>query len=83
MLRWRLCTDGTPKLGWHDTLAYLTIPVILILTQSVSMRIMQPPQDPNAPEDPAAATTKQVNGSRIGSPALTGGRMKYCAVWTR
>lgn len=32
--------DGVPSLGWEDTLAFLTIPVILIISQSVSMNLM-------------------------------------------
>ncbi|KAL0336042.1 UNVERIFIED_CONTAM: ALBINO3-like protein 1, chloroplastic, partial [Sesamum radiatum] len=35
--------------GWSDTLAYLVLPVLLIITQYISVQIMQPPQsnDPN------------------------------------
>lgn len=36
--------DGHPPLGWHDTAAYLVLPVLLILSQYVSMEIMKPPQ---------------------------------------
>jgi len=32
--------DGVPRLGWHDTLAYLTIPAILVVTQTVSLYIL-------------------------------------------
>ncbi|CAM9547272.1 unnamed protein product [Chrysoparadoxa australica] len=39
--------DGAPPLGWHDTLAYASIPIFLVLSQSISMRIMSPPTDPN------------------------------------
>ncbi|KAK4381946.1 ALBINO3-like protein 1, chloroplastic [Sesamum angolense] len=41
--------DGHPPLGWSDTLAYLVLPVLLIITQYISVQIMQPPQsnDPN------------------------------------
>ncbi|KAI3467634.1 hypothetical protein Pfo_024297 [Paulownia fortunei] len=37
------------SLGWSDTLAYLVLPVLLVITQYVSIQIMQPPQsnDPN------------------------------------
>lgn len=38
---------GTPELGWHDTLAFLSLPLILFVSQSVSMKILQPPRDPN------------------------------------
>ncbi|KAG8365990.1 hypothetical protein BUALT_Bualt17G0029500 [Buddleja alternifolia] len=41
--------DGHPPLGWSDTLAYLVLPVLLVLSQYISIQIMQPPQsnDPN------------------------------------
>jgi len=32
--------DGAPKLGWHDTLAYLVIPVMLVVTQTVSLYLL-------------------------------------------
>jgi len=38
---------GTPELGWHDTIAFLSLPLILFVSQSVSMKILQPPRDPN------------------------------------
>lgn len=42
--------DGHPPLGWSDTLAYLVLPVLLVISQYISVQIMQPPQsnDPNA-----------------------------------
>ncbi|XP_068668812.1 inner membrane protein PPF-1, chloroplastic [Aristolochia californica] len=36
--------DGHPPLGWSDTLAYLVLPVLLVISQYVSMEIMKPPQ---------------------------------------
>ena len=32
--------DGVPSLGWDNTLAFLTIPVILVVSQSISMNLM-------------------------------------------
>lgn len=34
--------DGVPSLGWDDTAAFLTIPVILVISQFLSMQLMQP-----------------------------------------
>lgn len=34
--------DGVPSLGWHDTLAFVSIPIFLVLSQGVSMQLMQP-----------------------------------------
>ncbi|XP_077232871.1 inner membrane protein PPF-1, chloroplastic-like [Tasmannia lanceolata] len=42
--------DGQPPLGWHDTAAYLVLPVLLVVSQYVSMELMKPPQT----DDPAA-----------------------------
>ncbi|KAL6203226.1 hypothetical protein ACLB2K_026929 [Fragaria x ananassa] len=41
--------DGHPPLGWSDTAAYLVLPVLLVVSQFVSMELMKPPQtdDPN------------------------------------
>ncbi|OMO81522.1 Membrane insertase OXA1/ALB3/YidC [Corchorus olitorius] len=41
--------DGHPPLGWSDTLAYLVLPVLLVITQYISVQIMQSAQsnDPN------------------------------------
>lgn len=36
--------DGHPPLGWHDTAAYLVLPVLLVASQYFSMEIMKPPQ---------------------------------------
>nr|XP_048324524.1 inner membrane protein PPF-1, chloroplastic [Ziziphus jujuba var. spinosa] len=45
--------DGRPPLGWHDTAAYLVLPVLLVVSQFVSMEIMKPPQT----DDPAQKNT--------------------------
>ncbi|KAK4779635.1 hypothetical protein SAY87_015741 [Trapa incisa] len=43
--------DGHPPLGWSDTLAYLVLPLLLVVSQYVSVQIMQSTQpqsnDPN------------------------------------
>ncbi|CAM8967369.1 unnamed protein product [Rhodiola kirilowii] len=45
--------DGHPPLGWSDTAAYLVLPVLLVVSQYVSMEIMKPPQS----DDPAQKNT--------------------------
>jgi YidC/Oxa1 family membrane protein insertase len=37
--------DGVPSLGWHDTIAFLSIPIFLTISQVISMNIMQPKTD--------------------------------------
>ncbi|KAF8408352.1 hypothetical protein HHK36_007501 [Tetracentron sinense] len=41
--------DGHPPFGWSDTLAYLVLPVLLVVSQYISVQIMQSSQgnDPN------------------------------------
>ncbi|XVE92271.1 hypothetical protein REPUB_Repub01dG0082300 [Reevesia pubescens] len=41
--------DGQPPLGWSDTFAYLVLPVFLVVSQYISVQIMQSAQsnDPN------------------------------------
>lgn len=51
---WR---NGAPPLGWHDSLAYLSLPLILVIAQSISSKLLQPPVDPN---NESAATSNAV-----------------------
>ena len=37
---------GVPELGWSDTLAFLSLPVILYASQSFSSKVMAAPKDP-------------------------------------
>ncbi|CAO2199006.1 unnamed protein product [Urochloa humidicola] len=48
--------DGHPPLGWHDTICYLVLPVLLVASQYVSMEIMKPPQS----DDPSQKNTQLV-----------------------
>ena len=45
--------DGSlsPSLGWETTIAFLIMPVILVLGQSLSMSVLAPPVDENMPEE--------------------------------
>ena len=33
--------DGVPPLGWHDTLIYLVIPVLVVVSQMISTDILK------------------------------------------
>lgn len=48
--------DGAPPLGWSDTIAYLVLPVLLIISQYVSMQLMQTPQS----DDPSQKNTQAI-----------------------
>ncbi|GAB2280565.1 ALBINO3-like protein 1, chloroplastic [Dionaea muscipula] len=48
--------DGHPPLGWSDTLAYLVLPVLLIISQYVSIQITQSSQ----PNDPSLKSSKAI-----------------------
>jgi len=37
--------DGVPSLGWEDTIAFLSIPIFLVVSQFISMNLMQPKTD--------------------------------------
>eukprot|EP00429_Kryptoperidinium_foliaceum_P068025 CAMPEP_0176064096 /NCGR_PEP_ID=MMETSP0120_2-20121206/31968_1 /TAXON_ID=160619 /ORGANISM="Kryptoperidinium foliaceum, Strain CCMP 1326" /LENGTH=392 /DNA_ID=CAMNT_0017397669 /DNA_START=223 /DNA_END=1401 /DNA_ORIENTATION=- len=39
-------TNGAPSLGWDDTIAFLILPVFLVVSQYVSMELMQPKDGP-------------------------------------
>ena len=40
---------GEPLLGWPDTLAFLALPAILFVSQTISQKALQPPRDPSKP----------------------------------
>ena len=44
-----------PPLGWHDTACYLVLPVLLVISQYVSMSILTPKSD-----DPAQAQSQAI-----------------------
>ncbi|KAG9446690.1 hypothetical protein H6P81_012818 [Aristolochia fimbriata] len=48
--------DGHPPLGWSDTLAYLVLPVLLVMTQYISFQVIQGSQIKNSNQN--AALTK-------------------------
>ena len=41
----------TPSMGWETTLRFMIMPVILVLGQSLTMNVLQPPVDENLPEE--------------------------------
>jgi YidC/Oxa1 family membrane protein insertase len=41
----------TPPLGWETTLAFLIMPVVLVVLQSITMQALQPPLDDNMSEE--------------------------------
>ncbi|WVZ61260.1 hypothetical protein U9M48_011163 [Paspalum notatum var. saurae] len=51
-------TDGHPPLGWSDTLAYLVLPVLLVISQYISAQVMQQPQSNDTSQQGAQAVTK-------------------------
>ncbi|KAL8151357.1 hypothetical protein V2J09_021165 [Rumex salicifolius] len=48
--------DGHPPLGWSATLAYLVLPALLVVSQYVSVQIMQSSQ----PNDPNSKTSQTI-----------------------
>jgi YidC/Oxa1 family membrane protein insertase len=46
--------DGHPALGWHDTLCYLVLPVVLVASQYVSTSILTPKSDDPAQQQSQA-----------------------------
>jgi len=46
---WHQVADGgwEPSLGWETTLAFMIMPVVLVLGQSLSMSVLTPPVDDN------------------------------------
>lgn len=48
--------DGHPPIGWGPAVAYLVMPVLLIISQYVSQKIMSPQQN----NDPAAQQSQAI-----------------------
>jgi YidC/Oxa1 family membrane protein insertase len=48
-LGWTSSADGfpTPSMGWETTLAYLAMPLTLVVLQSITLKALQPPVDEN------------------------------------
>jgi YidC/Oxa1 family membrane protein insertase len=46
--------NGTPPLGWDDTVAFLILPIFLVISQFISTQLMQPQPGPDGqkPEQP-------------------------------
>lgn len=47
--------NGAPPIGWHDASAYLVLPVLLIVSQYVSQKIISPPSN-----DPSQQSTQWI-----------------------
>ena len=52
-----------PRFGWEDTLAYLTIPLILICTQTVSLYVLGTFESLEAAEDRPPRTPPSCSAS--------------------
>lgn len=48
--------NGVPSLGWDDTAKFLSIPIVLVISQVLSQQLMAPPKS----DDPSMDTTNQV-----------------------
>lgn len=49
--------NGAPPLGWHDTGAYLVLPVVLTLSQYASTALLTPKTDDPAQQQSQARTS--------------------------
>lgn len=57
-LGWLSLTDGgAPPLGWHDTISYLVLPVLLVVSQFFSQKVISPQQQST---DPAQQQTQNI-----------------------
>lgn len=55
-LGWLVPVDGVPPNGWHDTISYLVLPILLTVSQFASQKIISPPQS----QDPAQQQTQAI-----------------------
>jgi YidC/Oxa1 family membrane protein insertase len=47
--------ESAPSLGWQDTLAYLSVPLLLVIAQTISLNVLTPPS-----EDPTVQRTQKI-----------------------
>ena len=47
--------NGAPPIGWHDASAYLVLPVLLVVSQYVSQKVISPPST-----DPSQQSTQWI-----------------------
>ena len=57
--------DGAPPLGWHDTIAYLVLPVLLVASQLISQKVMTPDQPKS--DDPAQQQSQAILKGTVGT----------------
>lgn len=44
-------SNGAPSMGWEGTLPFLIMPVVLVIMQSITMQLLQQPDDESASEE--------------------------------
>jgi YidC/Oxa1 family membrane protein insertase len=59
-------TTNAPPIGWHDALCYLSLPVLLVIAQAVSNKVISPPIDP---KQEGANTARALN---VALPLMVG-----------
>lgn len=57
-LGWLSLQDGAPPLGWHDTASYLVLPILLVISQYISQKIISPQQNQDPSQQQANAILK-------------------------
>jgi YidC/Oxa1 family membrane protein insertase len=63
--------DGTPALGWDDTLAFLVLPLFLVVSQYASVALMQPKTAGDDPQQQQSNAILKVLPLMIGWFALS------------
>lgn len=64
--------DGVPSLGWETTLAYLVMPIVLVLGQKVTMSVLTPETDKSKMTDEEREQTERTEGIFKFLPLLIG-----------
>ena len=59
-------TTGAPPIGWHDAACYLSLPLLLVIAQFASTKLISPPVDP---KQEGATTARVLN---IALPLMVG-----------
>lgn len=51
-------TDGTPPVGWPNAIAYLSLPVLLVVSQFISQKVISPPASADPQQQQSQAILK-------------------------
>lgn len=75
--------DGHPPIGWANAGYYLVLPVLLVASQYLSMKIVSPPQNKDDPAVQQSQAILKFLPLMIGACSLRGAMGRPSGCWER